>query len=435
MAAPATPTFQLNWLNTWFKRLDRAHNASILASPTLSEMTFETTGGDVVAQPFTLNGHRGESGNFQAAQAISSQTEFRNSSKYRWLVPYGEYLGSITVQHRDIALSRTDRDAAARALENETNMAFKQRGANIMRLFFAPVGNTLLKANGVAASATLAAGVLTFSDRVSGSQVFQGDVLSFCLSAGDTAGQTVVGSPAYVTKVEVDVASSANGRITVSPSSMGATGNPAGVPDGTYFLFRYGEFNSGNTNAILVPLQSYLTATPASTDFLNVKRGNDTRLSGLRVPDSIMQGRSIGSKIKQFIANAQVVAGVDGMSIDTVIMHPLDWALAEEEFTSTVDRNPGEVGEDGFSRMFINTANGRTKLVSEPYCPQGVMFFLSSGQLVFHSPTGTICQWADEEGSIVRRKESELVYEMTPVSYLAPVMQAPYAHGRQNTTI
>ena len=433
MAAPATPTFQLNWLNTWFKRLDRAHNASILASPTLNDMTFETTGGDVVAQPFTLNGHRGDSQNFQAAQTVSSQTEFRNSAKYRWLVPYGEYVGSITVTHRDIALSRTDRDAAARALENETNMAFKQRGANIMRMFFNPVGNTLVKSNGVAAQVTLAAGVVTGADRTSLSQIFQGDVISFASTDG-TSG-AVTGAPGYVVSSQSDIASSSNGGFKVSAVSNGPVGNPTGVPDGTYFIFRYGEFNSGNTNAAIIPLQAYLTAAPSTSEFLNVKRANDTRLSGLRVPDTQMQGRSIGSKIKQFIANAQVVAGVDGMSIDTVILNPLDWQLAEEEFTSTVDRTPTEVGEDGFSRMFINTANGRTKLVSEPYCPLGLMFFISSGQLVMHSPTGTICQWADEEGSIVRRKEAELVYEMTPVSYLAPVMQAPYAHGRQVTSI
>jgi hypothetical protein len=63
------------------------------------------------------------------------------------------------------------------------------------------------------------------------------------------------------------------------------------------------------------------------------------------------------------------------------------------------------------------------------------MFFLSMSQLCFHTPTGTIAQWADEEGSIIRRKETELVYEMTPVSYIASVMQAPYAHGRQSTTV
>ena len=111
MAAPATPTFILNWTNIWYKKLDRAHNASILASATLSDMRFETTGGDSVAQPFTLNGHRGDSGNFQAAQAVASQSEFRNSAKYRWQVPYSEYHGSIQIAHRDIALSRTDRDA------------------------------------------------------------------------------------------------------------------------------------------------------------------------------------------------------------------------------------------------------------------------------------------------------------------------------------
>jgi len=426
MAAPATPTFALNWLNTWFKRLDRVHNASILASPTLASMTFVKTGGDVVAQPFTLNGHRGDSGGFAEAQTIASQTQFRNSAKYRWLVPYGEYVGSIQVTHRDIALSRQDRDAAARALENETNQAFKQRGSNIMRLWFGNIGNSL-------GSATLASGVVTFSNRVAASKLFQGDMVSFSTTDG-TSG-AVLGSPAFVKASASEVAASTTGTVTVSATSNGTTGNPSGVIDGTYNVFRYGEFNSGDTNAIVTPIQAYLPTAPASTDLHNVKRANDSRLSGLRMPDTQLQGRSIGSKIKLFIANAQVIAGVDGQEIDTVVLNPLDWQLAEEEFTSTVYRNAVETTEDGFSRLTINTANGKTKLISEPHCPQGIMFFIASGQLVFHSPTGMICQWADEEGSIVRRKESELVYEMTPVTYLATVMQAPYAHGRASTTI
>jgi hypothetical protein len=429
MAAPATPTFQLNWLNTWFKRLDRVHNASIQASPVLADMTFVTTGGTIVAQPFTLNGHRGESGRFDAAQTVAAQSGFRNSSKYRWQVPYGTYVGSIQVEHRDIALSRQDRDAAARALENETNMAFKQRASNLMRLFFATLGNQI-------GHGTLASGVFTFDagTRESAALIFQGDMVEF--SSTDGTSGNVTGSPGFVTKSESEVASAATGRISVSATSAtGTVGNPAGVPDGTYFLYRYGEFNSGDTTAILTPLQAYLPSAPSTADLHNVKRANDVRLCGLRMPDAQLSGRSIGSKIKIFIANAQVVAGVDGAEIDTVILNPLDWAKAEEEFTTTVNRNPSEVGEDGFSRMYINTANGRTKLVSEPHCPQGVMFFVASGQLVFHSPTGTIAQWADEEGSIVRRKETELVYEMVPVSYLAPVMQAPYAHGRASTTI
>jgi hypothetical protein len=429
MAAPATPTFILNWTNIWYKKLDRAHNASILASATLSDMRFETTGGDSVAQPFTLNGHRGDSGNFQAAQFVGSQAEFRNSAKYRWQVPYSEYHGSIQIAHRDIALSKTDRDAAVRARQHEVDMAFKQRASNMMRLWFAQIGSQI----GVA---TLAAGVLTFADRHLAAKLFQGDVVSLASNDGDTAGQVVTGNPGFVTRSESEVAAANTGRISISAASAtGAVGNPVGVVDGTYRVFRFGEYNSSNTNANIIPIQAYLPATPSSTELFNVQRRNDSRLSGLRVPDAVLAGRSIGSKIKNWIAQASDIAGIDGSEIDTVTLNPIDWQLAEEEFTSTVTRSPVEVGEDGFSRMYINTANGRTKLVNEKHCPQGTAFFFASKQLCFHSPTGNIAQWLDEEGSIIRRKESEPVYEMNPVSYLATIMESPYAHGRMSTTI
>jgi hypothetical protein len=428
MAAPASATFLLNWTHIWYKRLDRVHNASILASPTLADMEFATTGGDSVAQPFALNGHRGDSGNFQAAQMIGSQPGFRSSSKYRWQVPYAEYHGSITIPHRDIALSRQDKDAATRARQFEVDMAFKQRASNIMRLWYAPLGYAL-------GTATLAAGVATFADRHVAAKLFRGDVVSFASNAGDTVGQAVTGLPGFVVKSESEVTAANTGRVSVSQTSEGAVANPAGVPDGTYTVFRYGEYSSSNVFGLVVPIQAYLPAAPSSAELFNVKRVDDTRLSGLRVPDAVLAGRSIGSKIKNWIAQARDIAGIDGSEIDTVVLNPIDWQLAEEEFSSTVSRSPVEVGEDGFSRMYINTANGRTKLISEPHCPQGTMFFFASKQLVMHSPIGMIAQWLDEEGSIIRRKESEPVYEMNPVSYLATVMQSPYAHGRASTTV
>jgi hypothetical protein len=428
MAAPATPTFQLNWLNIWYKRLDRVHNASIKASPVLNRMRFEKSGGEAVAQPFTLNSYRGDSGNFAAAQTVSSQSEFRNSAKYRWQVPVGTYVGSVTIEHRDIALSKTDRDAAARALQNETDQDFKQRASNIMRLWFGPLGSYI-----GSGTATVASGVVTFANRMDVRDIFPGDIVSF--SAADGTSGSVVGSPGYVVKTESEVASSATGRFSVSASSNGTVGNPAGLIDGTYYVFKYGEFDSASPTAKITPIQAYLPATPSTADLHNVKRSQHTLLSGLRVPDSVMAGRTIGSKIKLFIANAQNLAGVDGSQIKTVVLNPLEWQEAEEEFSSTVKRDVSKATSDGFSSMKINTANGETELLADPHCPAGVMFFFSMDQLCFHTPTGTIAQWADEEGSIIRRKETELVYEMTPVSYIASVMQAPYAHGRQSTTV
>lgn len=429
MAAPASPTFILNWTNIWYKRLDRVHNASILASPTLNDMRWEKTGGDSVAQPFVLNGHRGDAGNFQVAQLIANQPGFRSSAKYRWIVPYPEYHGSITIPHRDIALSRQDKDAAVRAKQHEVDMAFKQRASNIMRLWYSPLGSRL-------GTATLASGVLTFTDRHVAAKLFRGDIVSLATNSGDTVGQAVTGNPGYVVKSESEVSGANTGRISIAQTSEGTVANPVGVPDGSYTVFRHGEYNSSNVFGQVIPIEAYLPSAPSSAELFNVNRAHDTRLSGLRVPDAVLGGRSIGSKIKNWIAQARDIAGIDGSEIDTVVLNPIDWQLAEEEFSSTVGRTPVEVGEDGFSRMYINTANGRTKLISEPHAPQGTMWFFASGQLCFHSPTGMIAEWLDiGEGPIFRRKESEPVFEANPISYIATIMECPYANGRASTTV
>jgi hypothetical protein len=428
MAAPATPTFRLNWLNIHYKKLDNVHNASIKASPVLNRMRFEKAGGDGIAIPFTLNSYRGDSGNFQAAQAVANQADFRNSAKYRWNVPLGLHTGSVTVEFRDIALSSTDQDAAARALQHETDQVFKQRASNIMRLWFGPLGSYV-----GSGTWTVASGVVTSTNRLDVADIFPGDVVSF--SATDGTSGSVVGSPGYVTKVEGEIAASASGRFSVSPNSNGTVGNPVGVADGTYYVFKYGNFDSASPTSKITPLQAYLPATPATTDLHNVKRSAHTLLSGLRVPDVTMAGRTIGSKIKLFIASAMNTAGVDGSSIDTVVLNPIEWQEAEEEYSTTVSRNVVNKTSDGFSELVVNTPRGETRLVADPHCPQGTMFFLAMGDLCFWSPTGTIAMWADQEGSIVRRKETELVYEMTPVSLIASTMKAPFAHGRQSTSV
>lgn len=428
MAAPATPTFRLNWLNIHYKKLENVHSASIKASPILNRMKFEKAGGESIARPFELNGYRGDSGNFQAAQTVGNQADFRNSSKYRWQVPLGLMTGSVTVEFRDVALSRGDQDAVARELQHTTDGVFKQRASNMMRLWFGPLGSYV-----GTGTFTVASGVVTSTNRMDVVDIFPGDVVSF--SATDGTSGSVVGSPGYVVKTETDIASSTSGRFSVSASSNGAVGNPAGVADGTYYVFKYGNFDASNPNSKIAPLQAYLTATPASTDLFNVKRTAHSILSGLRVPDATMAGRSIGSKIKLFIAHAMNIAGIDGSSIDTVVLNPLEWQEAEEEYTTTVSRNVVDKAKDGFSEIVVNTPRGETRLVADPHCPQGVMFFLSMGELAFYSPTGTIAMWADLEGSIIRRKETELVYEMTPVSLIASTMGAPFAHGRQSTTV
>lgn len=427
MAAPATPSFRLNWLKIWYKDLDKIHNASTPASPLYSRLGFETTGGETVSQPFELNSGRAEAGTYTAVRTVA-QGESANAAKYRWRVPYGEYFGSIEVTHRDIALSRQDRDAAARAMQHEADGVFKRRASNIMRLFLGPVGNAL-------GSATLASGVLTFADRINTRWVYRGDVISLSLNTGATSTDVVVGSPGYVIKVENEVSGGNTGKITLSATDGGLVGNPAGVVDGTYSVFRYGEFNSSNTNGIITPMDAYNPATPSTADLHDVRRADHTLLSGLRVPDVKMAGRTTGSKLKIFIAHSMMFANIVDSDIDTVVLNPLDWADAEEEYTSTVSRESSDTTEDGFSRMVVNTPNGKTTLLADPHQPLGLMRLLSSKQIKFHSPSGALAEWADEEGFSMRRKEDALVYEKVAVTYIAAVMKNPGAHGRQSLTV
>lgn len=424
MAAAAT-AFALNWLNRWYMKLDRIHAASIKGSPWLKRVRFENTGGETVAQPFTLYGHRGDAGDLATAQGISANQ--KNSQKLRWLVPYGTYEGSIRVPHRDIALSRKDKDAAARALQFDTDLALKQRGANIVRLWFANPGYSL-----VSAARAHAAGVITCGNAQEVSNFIPGDQLVISTQQGNTSTDVLVPGSGVGYIVSRDFIA-LTVSVSVLPNSP-TIGAPTNWTASSFFFFRQGEFLPGASGAIdaITPLQAYLPPAPVATTLHNVDRSKDTILSGFQVATLSTSGKSISARIKRFINEHREQLGyqAEDSEIDCAYCNPLDWGKCEEEMTTHLGRSPATKAEDGYQVLEITTANGTLMLISEPQCPRGVIFLLAQGDIVWHTPTGTVAEMVDQDGSIVSRMANSNDLELRPVSYIAAKMSAPFKHGR-----
>lgn len=426
----ATPTsFALNWLNRWYIKLDRVHAASIKGSPWLKRVRFDNTGGEAVAQPFTLYGHRGDSGDLQSAQNVSANQ--KASRKLRWLVPYGTYEGSIRVPHRDIALSRKDKDAAARAMQFDTDLALKQRGANMVRLWFANPGYAL-----TGAVRAHAAGVISGLTAQEASNFIPGDQIFPSLNNGNTGTDVLVPGAATGFVVSRDLRA---GTVSVSATSGGAVGAPAGWAATNYFYFRQGEFLPATGGAVdmIAPLQAYLPPAPVATTLFNVDRSIDSILSGFIPPDASLTGKSISSRIKRTVNEHREQLGymAEDSELDVAYLNPIDWGRCEEELTTHLSRSPAKEAEDGYMFIEIQTANGPLKLVSEPQVPRGVCFLLSQNDIVWHTPTGTVAEMVDQDGSIVSRMATSNDLELRPVSYIAAKMSAPFKHCRLSTTV
>lgn len=427
--AQVSTSFQLNWTNRWYKKLDRVHAATIKGSPWLKRVRYENTGGEAVRQPFTLYGHRGDSGDLATAQEVSAGE--KNSQKLAWLVPYGTYEGSVRIPHRDIALSRKDKDAAARALQFDVDLALKQRGANIVRLWFSNPGHAI---NGTAATFSTSTSKLTFATSQEVSNLAKNDQIVISANDGSSSSHVLVAGSAVGFVISRDVAAK---TVTVSTSAGGSAANPTNWANGgSYFVFRKGEFLPG-TNDMLTALQAYLTPAVVTTTLHGVDRSIDAFLCGFRTADASVTGKSIAARIKRTVNEHREQMGYmsDTSEIDCAYINPVDWGQAEEEFRQDGYRDAAKEDEkDGYMFLTVMTANGPLKLISEPQCPRGVIFLLAQGDIVWHTPTGTVAEMVDQDGSIVSRMANSNDLELRPVSYIAAKMGAPFKHARISVT-
>lgn len=426
MAAPAS-SFALNWLNRWYLKLDRVHAASIKGSPWLQRCTFRQGGGEAVASRFVLYGHRGTSGDLATAQGISANQ--KASRKLSWLVPFGTVEGSILVSHRDQALSRKDSDAAARALVFDTDLGLKQHGQEIVRAWFANPGLSL-----VSAVRAHAAGVITLGNAQEASNFTPGDQIVISVNSGATSTDIIVAGSGVGYVVARDLKA---GTVSVSATPGGAVGAPVNWIATNYHYFKEGTFLPG-TNDMITPLQAYLPQAVSTTTLNGVDRSIDSILSGFCPADASLTGKGGGARIKRTVNEHREQLGYmgDTSEIDCVYMNPTDWGQVEEEYGAKGMTVPyGDDAKDGYMSITINTANGALKLISEPNCPRGRMFGLAQGDIAWHTPSGTVGEFVNQDGGIVRMKASSNDMELRPVSYIAAVMGAPFKHFHISATV
>jgi hypothetical protein len=426
MAAPAT-SFAQNWLNRWYQKLDRVHAASCKGSPWLKRARFVKGGGEAVVSRFTLYGHRGSSGDLATAQGISANQ--KASRKLSWIVPFGTYEGSILIPHKDQALSRRDADAAARALQFEVDLGLKQHGCEIVRAWFANPGLSL-----VSSARAVAAGVITLGNAQEASNFVPGDQIVISANNGSSTSHTLVAGSGVGYVISRDLKAN---TVTVSATPGGSAGMPANWAATSYFYFREGEFLPG-TNDIITPLQAYLPQSVATSTLHNVDRSVDGILSGFCPADASLTGKTGSARIKRTINEHREQLGYmgDTSEIDVVYMNPTDWGRVEEEYGAKGMTVPyGDTAKDGYQSLTIQTANGSVSLISEPQVPRGRMFILAQNDIAWHTPSGAVGEFVDQDGGLVRMKANSNDMELRPVSYIAAVIGAPFKHCHISATV
>lgn len=424
------------YTNRWYSSDLRNHLASIRAQPLLGEYKWETGGGNVVSQRFGLSGPAGVgTGDVVSAATIAGQSGDRGQSNvFEWLVPPGTIEGYIQIPYKDTAISRTSRDAIRRAVDFQMESGRLQHANNIVRLLLGPTGRAYGRGTFTTATGVMNFSVLSPLDNPAAA-IFPGDVVVISANDGSLGSHTQVGDVGYVVAQDIDA-----GTITVSPTSGGTAGAPAGWANATnYYVFKLGTFLPGQTTRMVAGWQDYLPATAASDTFFNVNRAQSASLSGARLSSTAAAGKSLPARVKRLAARMKKLLGMNAVGkLLAIFEAENEFELACEQLDSTVTRKPEKKGEYGYTGIDVNSAGGPITYVSEPWQPAGHFLLLDMGQCRMHSPTGTIFEWVkDSSGSITRVTPATgggNTLECRPVSYLYHVINEPYSFGRCPTT-
>lgn len=422
-------TFAENWLNISYVDGDLIHQMSVRANPSIKLFDIKEAGGASVESRFMLRGAAGFSGNLTDAQAIAAQN--KNGRHYSWSVPFGKTRGSFRIPYEDIVASKLSEAAEAKALEIEMEKGIAEAGSKIVQLLFGRSG----LAGGYGEYEETASGdypsfAIRFEDPSDARNFQPGDNVVISTTAG-TAAQTLVGDVGYVLDSDVE-----DGFIRVAPlSDPDTAGNPGSwVDDTNYYVFNLGLAGNGSQQDVIVPLEAYLPASRANDTFLGVARTDSSSLSGARLSTAEEVGSIVG-RAKRLITKMRGRYTDYAKGANKIVLNAEDFGTCDEELTAQLMRSPAMKTEDGYMAITINTANGATELISEPYKNKGSGFVLSPSSLKLYSQYGSkLLDLVRANGNVTRLMEGSNDLEVRTLSALANTIGAPYSHGRFSTS-
>lgn len=438
------PDFFSTFLNIYCLDIDNAQSIAQREQPLLTYYTWSKRGGRSVRQRFILAGARGMGGSsFAAAQAISDK--IGNADHYEWDVPPGEIVGSIQVQHKDIALSSGDNDAAARAAKFEIDAGTADFAQNTVRLLlgqeYGAIGQAYYDVQATNGAGTFALQFLNSAQNPTGnflnaSKLQVGDQVELATSADGQTG--VVAQIGLVQQVDYEV-----GFLRVGPTTDAVGAAPAspgaGWTDNTvYFVFKRGERAAsaaaglnGKVTSWSAYVPSVLAGAPATLN--GVTRSASSALYGVRLPvASPAATGTLPARVKGLIAFMRAAYGSKHSTL--VAMNPLDFDLYDSQLDTKTKREATKSATSNYTSLSINTANGSTEIVSEPEMPAGVFRIFDQTQLELESTNGKIYDIVQiPGGGIWNLRDTSNTLEARPVAYLKHLIGAPYVHGVGST--
>lgn len=423
-------SFETNYLNITYNDADLNTMLSIRDNPLLKFYQLLEEGGSTVEDRFMPAGQRGFSSNLVDAQTISGNHKNYLTAKFD--VPFGKTEGSIRIPWADILRSRKSDSAGAKALDSNVQTGLDQHGAELVRLLVGSAGHSVGLAEWeITASGAYPAFALRFAEPSNARNLQLNDIVQVQLaSETEGTGDLVVGT-GIVIKRSVE-----NGWVQIADFENDV--NTAAAPgawtdDVNYYVFKIGEFTDGDSTAMIVPMEKYITSTAATDTFLNLDRSQDEAYSGIRLTTAESKG-TLSRKCKKIAAKA-LGRYTKQNSKKLFLVNPEDWDDEESNISAKAGRDVGNETVEGYQGFEINTSIGRCTLVSEPAKNKGSVKMLDLGsnggtkRLRLYTTDGKLCHFVNPNGDITRLFENSNDLELRPFSMVAHAMGAPWLHG------
>lgn len=351
----------------------------------------------------------------------------------QWIVPYGDYAGSVVINDKQIKQARKNEDAFFNWFNEEIDGIWRGFLEHMSYLMFCEAGLAI-------GSGTIGAsnGVITLDDATAVIRFPVGSTLQASAASGGSSSDTLItsGNIGYVFAVDQNL-----GTVTVATSAANAAAGTGGTPTGwngqTIYLFRQGDFGGdSNPNVIFKGIPSWIPATaPGSTDsFYNVNRSLDpARLAGFRLLAADVAGMSIRKRIKRAVAIINNRSTTPG--ITHVVLNKEKWQDLADEMEAQGVRILESNEKYGFGTNSIALAAGGdvVEVIGDRACPYATGFALTmpkDGSNIQMKSIDGFPHIIREDGLEIVRSATANDYEHRIAAYPAFVIKAPGWCGR-----
>src|SRR5688572_5649199 len=288
-------SFSSKFLKKRFAKAKDLEAFSDRKSPVLRLANKVIQGGSSVAEAVISDGPQGFSYSLTAAQAVSAQAN-RGASNYdEFNSSFGEYHGSAVISARAVAGSKTNEDAYLRQLTEVMTSSLAKFGSIAARKILGPVGGAIGRILAVNGGGTN--GELTLTVRGDCFNIAPGMILQAADGTGNGAPSNVRAGLGYVYAVFPDGDSDTT-QVRVATSEANALAGTVGLPSGwanNDYLFRNGDIAASTdlSDVQIRSLQAWVTLSAANDTFNGVNRGQDARLSGIRIASTDVVGMNV----------------------------------------------------------------------------------------------------------------------------------------------